>query len=152
MATEVRRERVLGNFKPPKSVRVKAKAKRSKDKRIERPGNSEAHLAAIRKCPCIVTLRMPAGEAHHLKEGTGERGAGMRSSDRWAVPLSRGPHEEIERIGSRNETSWFKRHGIDDPIGLADALWHASPDVKVMTRIILANRRQFPALAEGEKQ
>jgi hypothetical protein len=88
-----------------------------------------------------VTLRVPAGEAHHLKQGTGERGAGMRSSDKWAVPLSHAPHMELERESSRNEAKWFERHGIDAPLDLAAALWNASPDVAAMTRIIMAHRR-----------
>lgn len=138
MATQIRREPLLANFKPPKSKRIKAK---QRDTREDRDGNSNAHLAAIRKCPCCITLKVPAGEAHHLKAGTGERGAGMRSSDKWAVPLCRSAHEEVERIGSRNETKWFADHGIASPIDLAAALWAASPDVATMTKIILAHRR-----------
>jgi hypothetical protein len=133
------RERVLANFKPTRTARQKTKAAKPRVKRAERPGNSEEHLSAIRKCPCIVTLRTPAGEAHHLK-CTGERGAGMRSSDKWAVPLSHAPHMELEREGSRNERRWFEKHGIDAPLDLAAALWNASPDVAAMTKIILAHR------------
>lgn len=139
MASQVGPGNRIGFFKPSKSERIKAK---SKDTREEREGNSDAHLAAIRACPCVVTLKFPAGEAHHLKQGTGERGAGMRSSDRWAVPLSRWPHDDVESIGSRNETAWFKARGIENPIDLAAALWAASPDVAVMTKIVLAHRKK----------
>lgn len=141
MASEIKKDRVLGNFKPPKSTRIRARMRAPAEKRAARPGNSEAHLEALRKCPCIVTLKTPAGEVHHLKQGTGERGAGMRSSDRWGVPLSRTPHEQVERVGSRNEEKWFREHGIESVIDLAAALWAASPDVAKMTKIILAHRR-----------
>lgn len=137
MAEQIHRPTGVANFKPAKSARIKAK---QRDTREDREGNSNAHLEAIRKCPCIVTLRVPAGEAHHLKQGTGERGAGMRSSDRWAVPLCRSAHEEIERIGSRNETAWLQARGVPSPIDLAHALWKASPDVAAMMKIILAHR------------
>ena len=134
-------DKVIGNFKQTKTARQKAKVSKPADKRADRPGNSEAHLAAIRKLPCCVTLRTPAGECHHLKQ-TGERGAGMRSSDRWAVPLSHVPHMELEREGSRNERAWFERHGIDAPLDLAAALWAASPDVARMTKIVIAHKRR----------
>lgn len=140
MASEIPRERVLANFKPSTTERLRAKSREKRAKRSERPGNSEEHLAALRKCPCAATLTMPAGEVHHLKFGTGERGTGMRSSDRWGVPLSRAPHDEIERVGSRNEHAKFAEWGISDPLGLAAALWSASPDVKRMTAIIFAAR------------
>lgn len=142
MATEIPRTLLLGNFRPAKSERIKRKAKAQKAKRDERPGNCEEHRAALRKCPCIATLKMPAGEVHHLKFGTGERGVGMRSSDRWGVPLSRGPHDEIERIGSRNEPAKLAEWGIKDAPDLANALWHASPDVRRMTAIIIEWRRR----------
>ena len=142
MATEVRKEPAIGIFKPSPTERAKAKSQRSSRKRAAREGNDEKHLAALRKCPCVITLKVPAGEVHHLKSGTGERGVGMRSSDRWGVPLSRVPHDEVERIGSRNETAWFQRHGIDAPLDLASALYSASPDVARMTKIIIEAHRK----------
>lgn len=129
-------DRKIGNFKPTVTERIKAKRV---DTREDRDGNDNAHLAALRKCPCIVTGKMPAGEVHHLK-GTGERGMGMRSSDRWGVPLSHVPHMELERVGSRNEMKWFQERGIAAPLDLATALWNASPDIETMTKIIKAHR------------
>lgn len=134
---ELRKERVLANFKPPKRDRLKKKA-RASDKR---PGMSEEHLALIRKMPCCVTLKVPAGECHHIKSGTGERGIGLRSTDRWAVPLSHEKHMELERVGSRNEVKWFHDHGIDDPHALAAALWSATGDLPRMVRILMAHRQ-----------
>lgn len=136
MASEIFRERQLGNFKPSRSERLKAK--RVRDPRADREGNSEAHLAAIRKLPCCIPKCNKVGcDCHHLKAGTNERGMGLRSSDRWAVPLCRRHHEEVERVGSRNETIWF---GGLNPIDLAHALWKASPDAAAMTKIVLAHK------------
>lgn len=134
-------EKILANFKPQKSARIARKVAKPRQKRAARPGNSDKHLAALRKCPCAATLRMPAGEVHHLKHGTGERGAGQRSSDRWGLPLSREPHEIVERAGSRREHATLASLGVPDPIGLADALWKASPNVPAMTKIILAHHK-----------
>lgn len=133
-------EKILGNFKPAKAQRIAIKAAKPREKRAARPGNSDEHLAALRKCPCAATLKMPAGEVHHLKQGTGERGAGMRSSDRWGIPLSRVPHEIVERAGSRREAATLASLGVPDAINLANALWQASPNVAVMTKIIIAHR------------
>lgn len=139
MATEIPREKVIGNFKPSVSERL---AEKARDDREDREGNDDAHLAALRKCPCVATLRVPAGEVHHLKFGTRERGMGRRSSDQWGIPLSRIPHDEIERVGSRNEHAKMKEWGIDDPLGLAAALFAASPNVAMMTKIILAHKKR----------
>lgn len=122
------------------------KAPKGKSAADKRPGMSAKHLEAIRKLPCLITGRMPAGEAHHLK-GTGERGIGLRSTDKWAVPLCHAVHMELEGVGSRNELAWFQGQGgiagrvsIEDPHALADALWHASPDIARMTRIVIEHR------------
>lgn len=136
MASEIYREKFYGNFKPPKSARLKAK--RLHDPRADREGNSHTHLAAIRKLPCCIPDCNKVGcDPHHLKAGTNERGIGLRSSDRWTVPLCRRHHDEVERVGSRNETKWF---GVLNPIDLAYALWKASPDAAAMTRIVLAQK------------
>lgn len=138
MASEIFRERQLANFKPSRSERLKAK--RNRDPRADREGNSEAHLAAIRKLPCCIPGCNKVGcDPHHLKAGTGERGMALRSSDRFTVPLCRPHHDEVERISSRGEPAWFAKHGID-PINLAGALWAASPDAAAMTKIVLAHK------------
>lgn len=126
--------KIYGNFR---TRGVKPKKEKLPTKK--RPGMSEAHLAAIRKLPCVVTGRVPAGEAHHLKV-PGERGTAMKATDKWAVPLCHTIHMDLESVGSKNEPKWFRKHGIDDPYALADALWHASPDVARMTRIVIEHR------------
>ena len=133
---EIRRERVLGNFRKRGAKKPHKNSQTYKD----RPGMSEAHLALIRKLPCCISGKMPGGEAHHLKSGTGERGMGLRSTDRWAVPMAHDPHMEVERIGSRNELTWFQAHGID-PVVLAQDLWAATGDLPKMTRIVIAHMK-----------
>jgi len=100
---------------------------------------SDSHLADIRKLPCCVCGRHPGGEAHHLKAGTGERGGALRSTDRWAVPVCRTDHNEIERIGSRNEPAYFERIGIA-PLVLAAALWSNRGDLMSMLRVLQTHR------------
>jgi hypothetical protein len=140
MASQIIKPKVYGNFKPSKSERLAAK-RAKKPAAARRPGMSDDHLACIRKLPCCACLTMPAGEAHHLKAGTNERGAGMRSTDRWAVPLCRTHHEEIERIGSRNEPSKFAEWRIGDALNLASDLWNSTGDASRMTKILLAHRQ-----------
>lgn len=142
----------FGNFKRPVVDRLREK---NRDKHDDREGNDSNHLAALRKCPCIITLKVPAGEVHHLKSlGAGkERGAGRRASDRWGVPLSRDAHNSVEAVGSRNEMRWFAEHGIPDPHALAAALWAVRPTngsakaikaaTEAMTKIIIANRKHL---------
>lgn len=139
MCSQIYRERVFNNQKPTKCGRLKERRTR-KSAADRREGMSKIHLAFVRNLPCCGCLAMPSGEAHHLKSGTGERGAGMRSTDRRAVPLCRHHHDEVERAGSRNEWGIFKQWGIADPLALADALWNASGDEPLGTKIIIAHR------------
>lgn len=125
---------VYGNFK------VKDYSKHENSKNYEkRPGMSEAHLDLIRKMPCAATLAMPGGEAHHLK-CVGNRGMGLRTEDRWAVPLAHIPHMEVEAAGSKNELQWFRDHGIADVRELAERLWESTGDLPRMIKILIAHR------------
>jgi len=133
---QIKREKVFGNFR----VRAAKKPHKNAQTYKDRPGMSEAHLALVRKLPCVMTGQVPGGEAHHVKTGTGERGMGLRSTDKWAVPLSHDAHMELERAGSRNELAWFAMIGID-PVVLAQDLWAATGDLPKMTRIVIAHMR-----------
>jgi len=134
-------QKVLGNFKPSTTEKQKAKIAKPRVKREEREGNDSEHLAAIRQCVCTVCNKVGGNDPHHLKAGTGERGAGMRSTDRWAVPLCRQHHSELEGLSSRSEPAWFRDHGIDAPLDLAARLWNVSPDVSSMMKILIAHKR-----------
>jgi hypothetical protein len=143
MASEIYREQVIGNFKPKRAERLKAK-KSPADKRKKLPGNSEKHLQAIRLLPCCIPGCQVVGcDPHHLKSGpaSAERGAALKARDRWTVPLCRHHHEEVERRASKCELFWFLTFGVE-PLELAAALWMVSPDRASMCRIILAHKQQ----------
>jgi hypothetical protein len=63
----------------------------------------------------------------------------MRATDRWAVPLLRHEHDELHRISSRLEESWFKERGVDDVVELANALWVNTGDLDRMLRVMQAH-------------
>lgn len=137
----------FGNWKPKRLDRLKAK-KSPADKRKKLPGNSEKHLQALRTLPCCIPgCNVVGSEAHHLK-ATGSRGAGMKSPDKFALPLCHDHHiNGVERAGSKNEIAWFERHGIE-PLELAAALWMVSPDRASMCRVILAHRGDFKKVTD----
>jgi hypothetical protein len=134
---EINKGHVYGNFRQRNPGKKRKNSKTYED----RPGMSEDHLACIRKMPCCVSLRMPGGEAHHLKSAGG-RGMGLRSEDRWALPMAHDEHMELERIGSRNEEAWFRERGVD-PLILAADLWKATGDVARMTEVLIGHRKHF---------
>jgi hypothetical protein len=136
MASEIGKDRVLANFKS------RSKPERQQSRwRDKRPGMSVSHCELVRLCPCVVCLIVPAGTTHHLKD-TGERGIGVRSTDRWGVPLCPLCHEQIERVGSRNETAHFLTVWKVDPHSLARSLWASTGDLAQMTRITIAHHRR----------
>lgn len=129
----------FGNFKPKKADRLKAKETPA-DKRKKLPGNSEKHLAILRTLPCCIPgCNKVGGTVHHLKT-TGHRGAGMKSPDKYGLPMCEEHHlHGVERAGSKNEISWFEKRGIE-PLELAAALWMVSPDKGAMFRIVIAHK------------
>lgn len=137
MASRVTKAGAIGNFKPSR----KERGHKQSDAVQRCPGMSNAHCEAVRKCPCTGCLKTPAGEIHHLKQNTKTRGMGIRSTDRFGVPLCRTHHEEIEMAGTKNEDKKFQTWGIADVLDLAAGLWAASPDVAKMTKVLMANKR-----------
>ena len=139
MATQVRPPSGQPNFKPPRIER----GHKQSDARDERPGMDEKHLANVRKLPCCIRgcPCMPGGEAHHIKRnGANERGMGIRTTDRWAVPLCHTHHiDGVERAGAKNELKWFEGRGVD-ALDLAVALWGARGDLPKMTRIVIEQK------------
>jgi len=127
----------LANFKKSRTdpiIKPHANSERYKD----RPGMSESHLQLIRKMPCAICLRTPGGECHHLKSAPG-RGMGIRTEDKWGVPLCRTDHDIVERAGTKNEISLFKDAGIDCHL-LANDLWAATGNLPQMIKILMAHR------------
>lgn len=146
MASEIYRPKILANFKSPK-----AKKHKNSRWREDRLGMSEKHLAAIRKLPCTICLRVPAGTVHHLKSETGERGMSVRSTDQWGVPLCMIHHEEVERAGTRNEVNYFGQVNVD-PHALAKALWKISPNLPMMTKVVAEHRLQYNVVDDKAKK
>ena len=123
------------NLKPDREKRPRRKTPAEK-----RPGKDPQHLANVRKLPCVVCGEPGPSECHHLKQGTNERGMGLRSSDKWAIPLCHEHHiNGVERAGSRNELTWFESFGIA-PLTLAQALWSSRHDLDAMQRILETHR------------
>lgn len=89
-----------------------------KEKRIR----DKAHLAFVGRQPCLVCGRTPA-HAHHLRFAQA-RGMGLKVSDEYTVPLCSVHHDALHRTG--DESAWWARHGILDPLEIAAKLWRAS--------------------------
>lgn len=138
-AQQVFKEHVYGNFKKPRGERRRTNSK----KREKRAGNSKNHLALLRLMPCCITLTMPGGQVHHLKSGEAkaERGAAMRATDRWGLPISHDAHMSLEAVGARGERRWFREHGIENPHALAAALWTNTGDLARMIKVLMAHVR-----------
>lgn len=138
MASQVQPPSGTPNFKPAR----KDRGHKQSNAVAERPGMSEAHLANIRRLPCCVTLKTGNVQAHHLKQtGAKERGIGIRSTDRWAVPLNADDHiNGVERAGSKNEIKWFADRGVDC-LELAVSLWIARGDFEKMTALVMQHQK-----------
>lgn len=127
----ITKQHVLANFRTPKHKREpKLPAHKT------RPGMSADHLALVRALPCLVAGCTQPSQAHHLLS-TGERGAGLRSTDKWAVPLCNEHHiNGVHRVGSRRELAWFRENGIADPMLVAERLWKATGCLDRMQRVL----------------
>jgi hypothetical protein len=127
-------DQVTPRFKPPRSPH-KVKRERARDRR---PGMDPEHVRNVAKLPSCISGKKPC-DPHHLKKKD-ERGVSLKATDRWCVPLTRDEHMEIERMGSRREVEWFKAKGIDDPFGLAAALWFNRGDLETMELVVRTHR------------
>lgn len=106
--------------------------------RSKRDGNDKKHLANLRKLPCCVCGNPPPNTVHHLKVAS-ERGIGLKAPDRYGIPMclhyGDDYHNQVERVGSKNELAWFAERGID-ALKLAADLWRARGDLDWMKRIL----------------
>jgi hypothetical protein len=122
-------------IRKPKENKLSAEARRER----EAPG----YLAKIRRLPCCIPgCDAPApSQAHHLK-CTGERGAGKKSANRWAVPLCYECHiNGVERAGSREEAAWFRKRGILC-LDLAAALYANSHSLAAMMTVLKTHQEK----------
>lgn len=114
---------VYGNFRQDRYTATQPKWK---SRRALRVGNSEEHLAILRKLPCAACgTRKFAIHVHHLRslEAAGFRRAGQRAPDRLGMPMCFECTESVGRAGARREVEWFKDQCEINPHALADALW-----------------------------
>lgn len=109
--------------------KIKPRARSHLKASMRRPGMAPNHLKLIRQLSCCKCGKHGPSDPHHLKKGTGERGMALRSTDKHTVPLCRHCHDEIERLGTRNEPEWF--------MPLAQALWASSCNLNRM-KLVLA--------------
>lgn len=99
------------------------------------------HLAAIRKCPCVVCGREPCGVAAHVRmsaPGKPNPGVGAKPHDRYTVPLCDKHHKVQHGMG---EAKFWQVTGID-VLALAAALFAASPDQDKMRKRIIVVREK----------
>ena len=133
---------VYGNFKPTRTERERVK-KTHKSAQQRRDGNDAKYLSLIRQLPCVVCLKSPPSDPHHLKGGQAgaERAFGRRATDRWAIPICRKDHDFVQPLPGAKELQQFKDWGIDDIRELACCLYSGPRELDAMKRIILAHRR-----------
>ena len=136
MATEIRKQVAYGSLLKPTRGTPREKRTKARD---QRPGMSDAHLDLIRSLPCCACGAQPRSEAHHLLQ-TGTRGMGLRSPDKYTVPLCTACHTDLHGNGSRREASWFAQHGIHAPVVLALGLWDCRGNPERMPKVVEAHR------------
>jgi hypothetical protein len=76
------------------------------------------HLRFVAQQTCVLCGRRPS-EAHHIRFAQ-PRALGRKSSDEFAVPLCRGHHRAVHRVG--DEKAWWQQAGLD-PLMIARKLW-----------------------------
>ena len=97
-----------------------------KPKRERGRQEDPAHLALIRKLPCLLGGEGPVEAAHvrmsDAAYGKANSGTQQKPDDCWTVPLSAGKHREQHAAGER----WFwEEHGIN-PLLIAQRLYGVS--------------------------
>ncbi len=82
---------------------------------------NKAHLKFVATQPCLICARLPS-DPHHIRFAQ-PRALGRKVSDEFVVPLCRGHHREVHRLG--DEAGWWEKAGIQ-PIKIARKLWRTS--------------------------
>ena len=96
----------------------------------------EKHLKYVRQLPCCVCGMTGGVDPHHLRSFAFGRGMGMKSDDKWTVPLCRKCHNDVHMVGTKEEPAWFFGLGIESS-ELADALWKASGCLQRMKKTLM---------------
>jgi hypothetical protein len=114
------------NSRPKRSRKRRAKGESSSDAIDKslltfpepRRKRDKKHVEFVSKQPCVVCGRQPA-DAHHLRFAQ-QRALGRKVSDEFTVPLCRGHHREVHRVG--DEAKWWRDANID-ALSAARRLW-----------------------------
>lgn len=118
------------------------------DKTTKRKGRGDkepAHLAYLRKLPCLVCGASHEVEAAHIRMASAAHGKpstamAQKPPDRFCVPLCAVHHRTgPDAQHNSNEGTWWLRHGID-AVGTALALKTVSGDIEAGTAMIAATR------------
>jgi hypothetical protein len=106
-----------------------------------------AHLAFIRRLPCVICGRSPSEAAHvrYSDAGTGHVSAvGQKPDDARTVPLCAHCHREGPQAQHRSgERVWWQAHGID-PVELARRLFAVLGDAERGEKISRRARELAP--------
>lgn len=118
-----------------------------------RDGMDRQHVANVGDCPCCICGLVANIHAHHLLR-TGERGMGIKSPDKYCIPLCVAHHRELHDAG--DEEAYLMRHGIEGR-GLAASLWGVRGYLEKMIAVVLKaldrarlNRNSRPLIGKGE--
>lgn len=102
------------------------------------------HLAFIRTLPSIISgqcgveaCHIRFGDPRHRKPSTGK---GRKPDDWFVLPLTPDEHRDQH---SMNERLWWTRQGIEDPCGIALALYAITGDQEEAEKLIAAIHRRI---------
>lgn len=112
-----------------------------------------AHLAFIRRLPCVATyaetgkLRFGCQAAHvrMVREGK-PGGMGVKPSDKWTVPLTPEMHDRQTNRGG--ERGFWHALGID-PVVLAQQIYAVSGDEIAATKVIVSATKRAARAIQG---
>lgn len=95
--------------------------------RLEKPRSIPGYLKWVRGCVCCIPgCGQGPIEAAHIRAGVPNEdkgGMGLKSRDKWAVPLCAAHHREQHQVG---EITFWQSRNID-PIATARRYWNAWP-------------------------
>lgn len=136
--------------------RQSIKAQRPAEKRSRGRERDAAHLAFVRRLPCVATyvrtgvLTYGCQAAHVRMVRDGKPGGmGVKPSDCWTVPLT--PDEHDRQTNRGGERGYWSELGVD-PIALADRLYAVSGDEAAATLVIRAARELAYGPETGDDQ
>ncbi|MFH1556830.1 MAG: hypothetical protein ABII76_18565, partial [Pseudomonadota bacterium] len=112
--------------------------KERKPKRERGRQEDTAHLALIRKLPCIITGEIGQVDAAHIRFSNAEFGkvnpGAAKPDDRWTIPLSHKMHTDASDAQHRaGEELWWAERGIK-PLRIAERLYDLSEGLRSIGR------------------